>query len=467
MVPATHSGAGDASRRAARRWKLFRERMPEDGLFAGHTWRFAPEPFVLLPEQARGLEELGRILLRFLRVCDRLYRKSVEGTMPGWVAELLDRGKPESLVRLQRDPAFRGKVPRVIRPDMLLTGEGFAITELDSVPGGIGLTGWFNRIYAELADRDGSGFPLGGASGPVEGFRGIFGDAPRIHVVVSEEAGVYRPEMRWMAEEISREVPCAVRGGDDFDPDDGDAVYRFFELFDLDNVPGADALLEAARQRRILLTPPPCSLYEEKMLFGLFWNRNLQDFWRQELGGGFLRRLQSCIPYTWILDPEPLPPHAAYPGLELTDWRQLGTLSQRNRNLILKISGYSPQAWGARGVFLGSDMPGRQWSGAVDQALARFEENPHVLQRFVRPGTRTVKWYDPDADRLVEMKGRTRLCPYYFVHGKGDEARVVLGGCLATTCPADKHIIHGMSRAVMSPCTVAEEECIRIAPGRE
>jgi hypothetical protein len=32
-------------------------------------------------------------------------------------------------------------VPRVIRPDILLTENGFRITELDSVPGGIGLTG--------------------------------------------------------------------------------------------------------------------------------------------------------------------------------------------------------------------------------------------------------------------------------------------------------------------------------------
>ena len=30
--------------------------------------------------------------------------------------------------------------PTVLRPDLLLTDEGFVMTELDSVPGGIGLT---------------------------------------------------------------------------------------------------------------------------------------------------------------------------------------------------------------------------------------------------------------------------------------------------------------------------------------
>jgi hypothetical protein len=38
----------------------------------------------------------------------------------------------------------------VIRPDILLTENGFSITELDSVPGGIGLTGWLNQTYAAI-----------------------------------------------------------------------------------------------------------------------------------------------------------------------------------------------------------------------------------------------------------------------------------------------------------------------------
>ena len=34
------------------------------------------------------------------------------------------------------------------------------------------------------------------------------------------------------------------------------------------------------------------------------------------------------------------------------------------------------------------------------------------------------------------MKGRVRLCPYYFVSGEGDAARPQLGGVLATINPA-------------------------------
>jgi hypothetical protein len=151
------------------------------------------------------------------------------------------------------------------------------------------------------------------------------------------------------------------------------------------------------------------------------------------------------------VDPTPLPPHAAIPELNLTDWRQLAALSQRERELILKISGYSETAWGARGVHLGSDLSGEQWSVAVEQALRDFERSPHVLQRYHKPRLVEARWFNFDRQQLVPMPGRVRLCPYYFVAGEQDAARAKLGGVLATICPADKKIIHGMKDAILAP----------------
>jgi hypothetical protein len=238
---------------------------------------------------------------------------------------------------------------------------------------------------------------------------------------------------------------------------DGEAAYRFFELFDVANVPAAGPLFELARQRRVRLTPPPRPLFEEKLLLALLWNRNLADLWRRELGEGFFQRLRRLVPRSWVVDPAPLPPHAAYPGLDLTDWSQLKHLSQRGRDLILKVSGYSERAWGARGVHLGSDLPQPDWAAAVDGALAAWPRSPHVLQRYHRPRLVEARWLAPDGAVSV-MPGRVRLCPYYFVHGQGDAARPVLGGVLATVCPADKKIIHGMDDAVLAPCAAAPEE---------
>ncbi len=137
---------------AADQAKFVRDSLPPGGLFAGLDWRISPEPFPLRPDLAKEIESLGRVLLQFYRAVNLLYRKSVEGKQPEWVARWLDLGKPAELIALQRSPAFKNDVPRVIRPDLLLTEQGISVTELDSVPGGIGLTAWLNQTYSILSE---------------------------------------------------------------------------------------------------------------------------------------------------------------------------------------------------------------------------------------------------------------------------------------------------------------------------
>ncbi len=432
---------------AADQAKFIRDSIPANGLFAGLEWKISPAPFSLGENLVKEIESLGRVLLQFYRATNLLYRKSVEGKQPEWVARWLDLGKPRELIELQRSAAFKNDVPRVIRPDILLTENGFSITELDSVPGGIGLTGWLNQTYSKNETQ-----VLGGAVGMLRGFEAIFGDAKKIHLIVSDEAKTYRPEMEWIASQLGARF--AVHDSQFSDFAEGDAVYRFFELFDLPNVPNAKKIFELAAEKKIRVTPPPKPIFEEKMLFALLWNRNLHNFWRQELGESFLARLKKIIPYTWLVDPAPLPPHAAIPELNLTDWSQLKAMSQRERDLILKVSGFSENAWGARGVFLGSDLSLGDWSVAVDAALKNFEQSPSVLQRFQKPSQVDASWFDFAKNEVVPMKGRARLCPYYFVSGEGDAARPQIGGVLATIVPADKKIVHGMSDAILAPCSI-------------
>jgi len=431
-----------------KRARAIREQLPPGGLFADQHWRISPTPFPLGPVLAKEFETLGRVLLQFYRAVNLLYRQSVAGKQPPWVAHWLDIGKPAELLELQRSTAFKNELPRVIRPDCLLTEQGFAISELDSVPGGIGLTAWLNQSYS----RSGATV-IGGDRGMLDGFAGIFGETANIHIIVSEESGGYRPEMEWLAAQLGSSK-FKVQSSEFADFQAGDAVYRFFELFDLANVAAWPEISRAAVEKRIRLTPPPKPMFEEKLLFALLWNRNLRDFWRQELGESFLNRLLRIVPYTWVMDPAPLPPHGAIPELNLTNWQQLKSLSQRERDLILKVSGYSEDAWGARGVYLGSDLSQGDWSAAVDQALASFERSPSVLQRFHKTRVVDSNYFDFEHGQLVPMPGRVRLCPYYFVHGEGDAARAQLGGVLATICPADKKIIHGMKDAILAPCSV-------------
>ena len=58
---------------------------------------------------------------------------------------------------------FKSQLPGIIRPDVIVTEDGFAVTELDSVPGGFGLTSQLMNLYAEkigiLSVRQKGAFP--------------------------------------------------------------------------------------------------------------------------------------------------------------------------------------------------------------------------------------------------------------------------------------------------------------------
>jgi len=167
-----------------------RAAFPPEGLFADKDWLLSPEPFVIDGKLADQLHKLGHRLNLFNRACNELYLRSVSGKQPAWIADYLDRGKPPELIEFSRRKQFRADLPRVIRPDLVLTEEGFTIAELDTVPGGIGLTAWLNTTYAGFATHD----VIGGTSGMVDGFRAIVGG--NADILVSKEAATYRPEMR-------------------------------------------------------------------------------------------------------------------------------------------------------------------------------------------------------------------------------------------------------------------------------
>ena len=435
------------SQPAAERARYVRDQLPAGGLFAGLTWRISPEAFPLSPDLITRLEALGPHLLAFYRACNVMYRHSVEGKLPSWIADYLDAGKPKELIEFSRLGRFKGHVPRVIRPDVILTNDHFFVAELDSVPGGIGLTGWLGKTYAELGDPI-----VGGAHGMMEGFDAILRaesktEKPLAVVVVSDEAATYRPEMEWLGQQVGFRV---VRPEELTGFDKTAAVYRFFELFDLPNVPNARALMDAAARGVVGVTPPFKPQLEEKMLSAFLWMEQLRAFWREQLGDKTLAALREVLPYTWILDPTPLPPHAVIPELGIHDWRDMAKFSQKQRELVLKISGFSNQAWGSRGVYIGHDLPSTEWAQAIEQALSGFATHPFILQRFEKSKLFEAQYLDFESNETRPFSARVRLCPYYFV--VGDDAR--LGGILATFCPANKKILHGMPDAVMAPCRV-------------
>ena len=421
--------------------------LPREGLFAEKDFLLSPDPFPIEGAFAKELEQLGHRLFVFQRACNELYQRSVKGKQPAWIAAYVDAGKPAELVEFSRQKQFRDDVPLVIRPDLILTETGYIIAEIDSVPGGIGLTGWLNQTYAAIGSE-----VIGGPEGMLDGFRSLLPEGGDI--VISEESSTYRPEMNWVAGQLNKKNSAfewRVVEAETYEPTAGRNVYRFFEMFDLANLPRVSALMNAAKDGAVRVTPPFKPYLEEKMWFALFWMRPLREFWRRELGEKYFLNLQQVIPYTWPLDPTPLPQHAVIPRLEIQDWREAGKLSQKERDLLIKVSGFSPLGWGSRGVLVGSDVPQLEWKRAIEEALATFQTAPRIMQRFHKARLIDHRYWDNATGEIQTMRGRVRLCPYFFV----ENAKVSLRGTLATIVPADKKLLHGMRDAILAPSVLA------------
>lgn len=378
-------------------------------------------------------------------------------------------------MKLARQNRFKQELPGVIRPDLIITDDGFAATELDSVPGGMGFVGAMAEAYCQIGIES-----VGGMDGIPRAYGAMLAHAsgkanPTVAIVVSDESGDYRGELSWLAAAVRRLdlanawvcKPQDVIFSEDglfMRRDDGreekiDVLYRNFELFDLLNVPKQELMLYAARHNKVKMTPPPKANLEEKLSFALFHHHALAKLWRDELGKETFDRLQQVMPRTWVLDPRPLPPQAVIAGLEaggdpVSDWRRLIDLGKSERDYVVKPSGFSELAWGSRGVKIANDLTKDDWTATIENALGSYDKTPYILQRFHKGKRIRQPYFDRTSEEVKNFDGRVRLCPYYFVTG---EDSVQLGGILATVAPADKRLIHGMTDAVMTSSILQSE----------
>jgi hypothetical protein len=407
------------------------DRLPEGGLFSEGEWQFSASAFPLERKALQQIEKLGHYLGKFLAAADSLYRRSLKGSAPEYIAQWLERGKPRDMIEMARHSAGDGVLPRLIRPDLLLTEKGFVLTEIDSLPGGSGTTAWMNQVYHEMGDA------VAGQSTMADRLRRFYAGHD---VVISEEASAYRPEFEWLY------GPGQVHAAEAYRFQEK-PVYRFFEGFDW---PQLQSLRESWTPDVRMDSPLKVQL-EEKMWLALFWLRPLEDHWRHELGGRYFSELKRVIPYTWLLEPVDLPPTAVLPGLGVHDWSEVKSFSKSQRDLVIKLSGFSPDAWGSRSVKIGSDMTADQWGDAVTTALNEAGTRPWVMQEFHKAKRVDHPVFDSKQEREENRTFRARICPFYLV----DQGQSELLGIHVTLCPPDKKRIHGMEDAVIVPARLA------------
>jgi len=209
---------------------------------------------------------------------------------------------------------------------------------------------------------------------------------------------------------------------------------------------------------------------EEKLALALFHHHLLADFWAETLSGRALKLLRTLIPPSWVMDPAPLPPGAVLDapraaGRALSDWRDLANATQKERDLIIKISGYHETAWAPAAWSSAATVPAKNGNTASTKrspsrrricTFSKPSKTPPRPPPRLPPHRPDVSGVTPPRDSSaptmtpVEVDGRLRLCPYYFVV----DGKPRLSGALATFCPPDKKIIHGMQDAALLPCRV-------------
>lgn len=435
------------------------------------SWRISPEPFWLDAPTVSYLKVLGQDLYKFYQASNNLFYKSTEKKAPEFVTNYLEQGKPETIVQLGRRPVHRKSLPLIIRPDLLFTETGIIACEFDSVPGGFGSLAAMNECYASFGDE-----VIGGKYGILEHFansmKTLTGkEDPNIAIMVSDESKDYLLEMQWLSKALtdggylntSTISPQDIKyEGDEltFLNNDNkiciaDAIYRFFELFDLPNITNSEQLMLAVSSKHVNMTPPPKSFLEEKLWFALFHHPKLLTLWRELLSEETYYRLQQLIPHSWVMDPHPLPPHAVIANLvtelgSVNSWQELVSLSKAQRKYVIKPSGFSELAWGGHGVTVADNVSKEKWQACINDALATFSQTPYLLQEHHKAKIVTMPYWDEQEDQITWLNGRARICPYYFVYNSS----IYLAGVLATIVPVEKPIIHGMSEAIMLPCAI-------------
>ena len=438
-----------------------------NSLFSDKSWRWSPQSWSIPDEVCQWIEELSSAALSFYQGIDLLYRKSSrdesilrnEELLVPWVANYYDLGKPEWLIRHARSDAVRSQIPAVLRPDLIPHSSGIGLTEWDSVPGGIGLTAHLEQVYE-----------IGQCSKMIEFFgkaltdavKDIRGESANMVMAVSEEAGTYLPEMEWICEKLKQSgfsiAVCSpneleiLEDSVHYEGKKVDLIYRFWELFDHQEVSIMPALATLVEKGSVVVTPPMKHSQEEKLSLALFHHHRLKSFWKENLSAEDLNILQSAIPPTWIMDPKEIPPGAyldgpTVQGNKLCKWTDLSKASKKERRLVIKASGFHETAWGGRSVVIGDDMSAEEWGNSIISALDDYPSPVCIMQEFMKPVSFSHPIFSNDYEISKEL-GRVRLSPYFFTFDK----KAHWQGTLATFCPADKKIIHGMRDGSLMPC---------------
>lgn len=355
-------------------------------------FRLAEEPFRLDEAEHQELERLCTEVADYVAASDELYAGDEEAKA------LLDRGKPE-LFTAPRDSRYL-----FLRPDLIITDEGFKICEIETSPFGLGLAHALNESYRSIGHET-------VVNGELEGH--LADNLPARGLIVdSEKTKAYRGQLQYTAEKVfsSDERNWDVKSVSEARGDDSDSrdpIYRAFYLKEYDTDEEVRQLIEEGELAERDWLPSLTPHIEEKALMALIWDKRWETFFAQALGQASCEYLRTVIPKTLVVGEEQ---HftGGLPG-GVTSVEEMAELSASKRALVLKSSGYDEAGSWSEGVAFLGKLSRKKAQEALGQAVAK-SDGLQIIQEFHKGKKVPVSYEEDGAKHTDEV--RIRLTPY-------------------------------------------------------
>lgn len=406
---------------AANGHQIYESRSTQDDV----PFRVSPNPLRLSQLQINSIKEIGFLVTQYMNAVRNLYFENQT------VREILDAGKPEE---------FKGKNPRYlfVRPDLILTKDGFKICEIEVSPFGLALSDILTRAYADQ-----------GAIGDPELLRSYASSrvAPLGKVVYSEHTEKFAGQLRYLAKEIfasgndlNWEAVHVAQLATMNEPE----AFQFYRGFYLHEAANNPELLSVCNLDDSI--PTSTTFYEEKAAMALIWDSRFARKLKLDLGRTEFEQLRNLIPPTWLLGQEQF----FEPGLPngATDTAGVAALGKSARKIVIKTSGYSDaMSWGHGVEFLDKMTTNQAVEYVRSRALlCMFDSGPiYVAQQYCDPVKLPFSFYDSsNGGEIVEQDMGSRITPYFANMGSKQGELI----SMKVTGRAGTRFIHGASDSV-------------------
>lgn len=378
-----------------------RKTSPESNL----PFLISPTPLSLTSEEKSRIEVLGPAFVSFFNLTAELYR-----TDP-FIYKMLGAGKPPELVQQTRDARINYLF---LRPDLILTEDGFRVCEIETSIFGLGLAYFLTFAYEQLDFE-----PLCRSQKLLETLNGVLsGDSKKgVSFYLTENTKAFLGQIDYLARVLKKKgllTEARILGResvDDYLKGEVDMMYfyRAFYLYEMLHNPLVEMIVKDTQLADSII-PSISPQMEEKAILSLIFNPNYEPFLRRRLGERVFEILCSTVIPTWVIN-GPQPPDF-FPE-KIRSWSDLAKLSRRKRGYVLKPSGFDSHASWSKGLIFLNQLSRRK----AEEVLEMVSNTPlgtWVIQRFIEGRHLTLPYFDFQRESIETMTGKVRLTPYFF-----------------------------------------------------